>query len=54
VLSEWEDGWRVSIVDKEKPFIKALSKMGKMYLTKRFDDDQFFAEFLIHVEQVKD
>ena len=36
VLAEWEDGWRVSIVDKEKPFLKALSKMGRMYLTKRY------------------
>jgi len=34
-MSEWEDGWRVSIVDKEKQFLKALSRTGRMYLTKR-------------------
>jgi len=36
VLSEWEDGWRVTIVDKEKPFLKVLSRTGRMYLTKRW------------------
>jgi len=33
---EWEDGWRVSVVDKEKPLLKALSRTGRMFLTKRF------------------
>ena len=36
VTAEWEDGWRVSIVDKDKPFLKALSRTGRMYLTNRF------------------
>jgi hypothetical protein len=35
-LTDWEGGWRVTVVDRDKPFIKAFSRNGRLYLTNSF------------------